>query len=87
MLTKRQNLLETIRGGKPDRYVNQYEPFSLLYGTPISAQSPMPAYGQHNAVDAWGVTRSWPEGAPGAFPVHDEAHIVIKDIVKWRDYR
>lgn len=25
MLTKRQNLLETIRGGKPDRFVQQYE--------------------------------------------------------------
>ena len=25
MLTKRQNLLETIKGGNPDRFVNQYE--------------------------------------------------------------
>jgi hypothetical protein len=86
MLTKRQNLLETIRGGKPDRYVNQYEPFALMFATPISAQNPMPAYGQHNVVDAWGVTRSWPEGTPGAFPVHDAEHVVIKDIARWRDY-
>jgi uroporphyrinogen-III decarboxylase len=86
MLTKRQNLIETITGGKPDRYVNQYEPFSLIYGTPISAQSPMPAYGQGGVVDAWGVTRSWPEGTPGAFPVHDAEHIVIKDVAKWREY-
>ena len=27
MLTKRQNLLETIHGGKPDRFVKQYEAF------------------------------------------------------------
>mgnify|MGYP006870779339 FL=1 len=25
MLTKKQNLLECIRGGNPDRYVNQWE--------------------------------------------------------------
>jgi hypothetical protein len=84
MLTKRQNLLETIRGGKPDRFVNQYEPFALLFGTPqISAQ---PSYGQTNVVDAWGVTRSWPEGTPGPFPVHDAERILVKDITKWRDY-
>ena len=25
MLTKRQNMLEVIRGGNPDRFVKQYE--------------------------------------------------------------
>ena len=35
MLTKRQNLLETIRGGKPDRFVKQYEPFALVFGDPL----------------------------------------------------
>jgi hypothetical protein len=86
MLTKRQNLIETITGGKPDRFVNQYEPFAIMYGTPVTGQSPMPGYGQSGVVDAWGVTRSWPEGTPGAFPVHDEEHIVVKDIARWRDY-
>ena len=86
MLTKRQNLLETIRGGKPDRFVNQYEAFSIMMANPISMRSAQPKYGQHNVVDAWGVTKSWPEGTPGPFPVHDKEHIVIKDITKWRDY-
>ena len=31
MLTKRQNLMETIRGGNPDRFVNQYEPFAISF--------------------------------------------------------
>ena len=35
MLSKRQNLLETIRGGHPDRYVNQYEAIALLFGYPL----------------------------------------------------
>ena len=35
MLTKRQNLLETIHGGNPDRFVNQYEAFKMIMGTPV----------------------------------------------------
>jgi hypothetical protein len=86
MLSKRQNLLETIRGGIPDRYVNQFEAFATLRGNPFAARNPSPARGQHDVVNAWGVTRSWPANTPGAFPVHDEEHIVIKDVTRWRDY-
>jgi hypothetical protein len=91
MLTKRQNLMETIRGGKPDRFVNQYEafdcspssPFGMIMGDPVSATSPMPAPGGTPVKDSWGVTRAWPANVPGAFPVHDEAHKVLKDITQW----
>ena len=86
MLSKRQNLLETIRGGHPDRYVNQYEAIALLFGTPYSVRNAMPAKGGPNVKNAWGVTISFPEGMPGPFPVHDEEHIVCKDITHWRDY-
>ena len=46
MLTKRENLIETLKGekGKPDRFVNQYEPFSILYATPVTDQRPLPPY-------------------------------------------
>jgi hypothetical protein len=85
MLTTRQNFLETIRGGKPDRFVNQYECFSLLLGAdPISRASPMLTPGTEN-VNGWGVTIKWAEDQPGPFPVHDEAHRVVKDITKWKD--
>ena len=30
MLTKRQNLMETIRGGNPDRFVKQYEFMNMI---------------------------------------------------------
>ena len=85
MLTKRQNLLETIHGGHPDRFVNQYEAFQMLVH-PIMTQSPMPQYGKGPVVNAWGVTNVWPEGTPGSFPVHTPDKIVIKDITRWRDY-
>ena len=61
MLTKRQNLLETIRGGKPDRYVNQYEAFAMVYGTPYNARNIMLEKGGKPVVNQWGVTISFPE--------------------------
>lgn len=85
MLTKKQNLLETIHGGKPDRYVNQYEFMHTLLSDPFNLYDPYPEYGQLNVVNEWGVTLSWPEGTPGPFPVHDDAHKVLKDITEWRN--
>ena len=86
MLTPRQNFIETITGGKPDRFVNQYEALAFLRdGNPVSGAHPMVRPGGENAVDGWGVTRSWPAGLPGPFPVHDDAHKLIKDMTKWRD--
>lgn len=86
MLTPKQNLLETMHGGHPDRFVNQYEFIKILRGTPFDMHNPSPKYGEHNVVNAWGVTRSFPEGTPGAFPVHDAAHIVCPDITEWKSY-
>lgn len=91
MLTKRQNLLETIKGGNPDRFVNQYEAFDcspesvfgMIYSDPVVASSSFPMPGGPNVIDSWGVTRSWPANVPGQFPVHDEAHKVVKDISQW----
>ncbi|MDR3343524.1 MAG: hypothetical protein LBT14_12230 [Treponema sp.] len=86
VLTKRQNFLETIRGGKSDRFVNQYEFLSLLLGVdPIIGASPMPTPGGPDVVNAWGVTIQWGAGQPGPFPVHDAAHKVIKDSTRWKD--
>lgn len=83
MLTKRQNLVEVMKGGNPDRFVKQYEAFAMMMKTPITRLKP-PIGGE--IVNEWGVTIRWPEGQLGAFPVHDVEHIVVKDITKWRDY-
>lgn len=85
MLTAKQNMLETIRGGKPERFVNQYEALILLFH-PFFMHSPSPQKGQENVVNAWGVTNSFPANVPGAFPVHTPDKIVVKDIERWRDY-
>jgi hypothetical protein len=85
MLTIRQNLLETIRGGKPDRFVNQYEYLNMVFGAdPIGRQYKFPMPGTEEKI-AWGVTYRFIEGQPGGFPVHDAAHKVIKDINHWKE--
>ncbi len=86
MLTRRQNLLETIHGGSPDRYVNQFEAFKMVQGSPMNKLNPRLKKGDMLVRNAWGVYRSFPENVPGAFPVHDQEHIVIKDVANWRDY-
>ena len=85
MLTKKQNLIETMTGGHPDRFVNQYEAFAITFGSPIGA-GPQPKRGDYDVKDNWGIYRSWPENVPGAFPVHTPDKVVIKDITHWRDY-
>jgi hypothetical protein len=85
MLTKRQNMVETMRGGKPDRFVKGYEALSLVY-TPYTMNDAHVVKGGAPVKNRWGVTISFPSNAPGPFPVHDAEHIVIKDIEHWRDY-
>ena len=82
MLTKKQNLIETITGGKPDRFVNQFEFMEIIMEAPIDIRTNP---GEINK-NKWGITFSWPEGQLGKFPLHDAAHKVLKDISNWRDY-
>ena len=87
MLTARENFEETIKvGGKPERFVNQYEYLGIVMGSPFGKRNPNPKPGEENVVNAWGVTKSWPKGTPGAFPVHTPDKIVIKDIDEWQKY-
>ena len=85
MLTVRENLLETIRAGNPDRFVRQFE-FLKMTGSPFRVYDLEPKRGEYNVVNAWGVTRSFPENSPGAVSVHTPDKVVIRDITRWRDY-
>lgn len=80
MLTKRQNMLETIKGGNPDRFVNQYEFLDIIMEIPTGLQF---NYGQ-TWKDHWGITWQWPEGQLGMFPVHHDGLAVIQDITEWQ---
>lgn len=86
MLTVKENLRETLKkDGKPDRFVNQFEFMASVF-TPNGMVGDRPEYGKGEVVNAWGVTNVWPEGTPGAFPVHTPDKILIKDIEHWQDY-
>jgi len=85
MLTKKENFFETIKGGNPDRFVNQFEYLGMiLFSTPVDALSPFPPPGG-DAKNLWGVTIRSAQHTPGPFPVHDDEHRVLKDITKWRE--
>ena len=85
MLTAKQNMQEAIKGGNPERFVNQYEAIHLMFH-PYAANSGGPEKGEMNKVNAWGVTNSFPDYVPGGFPVHTPDKIVVQDIENWRDY-
>ena len=82
MLTKKQNFLECIRGGKPDRIVNQWEALGRVIANPVLDRS---LDEEGRMVDEWGV---WFQvaGQPGRMPLHDMEHRVIKDFDEWEDY-
>ncbi|MDP4159190.1 MAG: uroporphyrinogen decarboxylase family protein [Bacillota bacterium] len=83
MLTKRQNLMETIKGGNPDRFVNQYEFMEIILEAPMDLPlAPGPGTRIKNK---WGITFEWPADQIGSFPVHDDEHRVLKDIEKWKE--
>lgn len=82
MLTKRQNFIECITGGNPDRFVNQYEALAMIAPSPLSDKSHLASDGY--LIDAWGCYQGKVAGEPGFFPYHDLEHRVITDICDWR---
>ena len=88
MLTKRQNMMEVIRGGNPDRFVKQYEGLTFVLNTPYQQQYPMmpEGPGAPTVKCGWGYYNSWPAGTPGAFPLHDPEHLVCPDVAEWKKY-
>ena len=85
MLTKKQNLIETIRGGNPDRIVNQFEYVSIFFDplTMLAMGTPVKGGVWYNG---WGVRVEFPENVPGMFPNTSPEYVVIKDMENWKEY-
>lgn len=83
MLSIRENFLETIRGGHPDRFVKQYE-YMESVRDPIGEDCGSSCRRGTDRVNAWGVSITWPAELPGPFPRHDDAHIVLHDVTEWK---
>lgn len=84
-LNKRENMLACLRGENPERFVNQFEALAFQMGNPLQARERKGFGIGSEYVNGWGVTIRWQEGTPGPFPVHDEEHIVLKDITRWKE--
>ena len=86
MLSKKDNLLETMkRGGRPDRLVRQFEGTAMVPGDPVNFYIRGNRYpGMEPLYDRWGSRILWPAGEPGAIP--DSNYKVIPDVASWRDF-
>ncbi|MBQ9030073.1 MAG: uroporphyrinogen decarboxylase [Parasporobacterium sp.] len=85
MLTVKENLRETMKkDGHPDRFVNGWEFVNCLF--PASYyMGDYPLKPGDQGYDMYGVFWDFPVGQMGAYPVHDDAHRLVKDITEWRE--
>ena len=87
MLTPKENLLETIKvDGKPDRLVNQYEPFVHIGNDPLSVYTRGNRVRGTNSVDRWGTEILFPQDAPGPMPHVTESNKVCPDVTEWEKF-
>ena len=87
MSTPKEIFLELIKpDGQPERMLCQYEPFYMCLGDPImrylDGADHVPG---KTSVNPWGITISFPEGAPGSMPVHGPGVTVCPDVTRWRE--
>lgn len=85
MLSLKENVMETLKHGKPDAFVNEWEPFPQVWGPMTSYLLPL-GPGGGRAINPWGVTLEWGEGEPGAMPIVNDETKVCPDVTRWREY-
>lgn len=84
LLSIKDNFLATIRHGKPDRFVKQYEAVALVTGDPVNLFVRGKRYaGMEPTIDRWGTRVLWPAGQPG--PTPDPLCQVLEDVTEWKD--
>jgi hypothetical protein len=87
MLTPKQNFLELLKpNGKPDRLVNQYQPFIPVMVDPCGKFTRGNRVKGLTTKDRWGTEIAWPEEQFAAMPHVTAENKVLKDITRWRDY-
>ena len=84
MLTLKENVFETLKHGKPDAFVNEWEPFPQVWDPVFSYWYPL-TRGQ-TAVNPLGITLYWGEEEPGAMPIVTEKTKVCPDVTQWDKY-
>ncbi len=84
MLSLKENVYETLKHGKPDAFVNSWEPFRQAWDPIFSYMFPVTP-GQ-TGVNPWGTVLYWGEEEPGIMPMVDDQNKVCPDVTRWREY-
>lgn len=84
MLTIKENVRETLKGGKPDRFVDQYS-YLAFVADPIMMEIGPHIKPGETKKNGWGVTICYQEGTPGPFPLCEGEYKLLDDITKWRE--
>ena len=86
MLSLKENFFETMKKGKPDAFVNEWEVFPQVWDPVFSSMYPLAPMSGQTVKNPLGVTIYWGEHEPGAMPIVNDATKVVRDVTKWRDY-
>ena len=87
MLTAKENFLETLKkDGRPDRLVNQYQPFVPIMNDPLQRYTRGNRVRGTTSIDKWGTEILFPEDAPGPMPHVTNENKVCPDITRWKEY-
>ena len=78
-----ENLKKMLQGERPAGIVNDWEPFQIIWDPLLLTIAP--AHAGATVIDPFGVTLVWDSAQPGPMTLEDEAHLVCKDITKWRE--
>ncbi len=84
MLSLKENVIETLKHGKPDAFVNEWEPFPQVWDPVFYYMFPVTPGA--TAKNPWGVTIFWGLEEPGVMPIVNDETKVCPDITKWREY-
>ena len=81
----KENYMALLNGEKPERLVNQYEPFAFVLNEPLLAQTMEGRIEGEDAKDARGVTMRWKKGDHAGMPYVTDNNKVCPDVCDWRN--
>ncbi|MGI6108587.1 MAG: uroporphyrinogen decarboxylase family protein [Eubacteriaceae bacterium] len=84
VMSVKENFMETLKHGKPERFVKGWEAFGLIMD-PLNSWFKPVGPGQKGK-DQFGVFYEWGEHEPGCMPIVNDETKLCPDITEWRDY-
>lgn len=85
-MNSREIYMAMVKGKKPERFLNQYEPFAFVLMDPMLANAIGGRKEGYDLPDAWGTMIRWKQGDHAAMPYITEENKVCPDICNWRKF-